>query len=573
MSADDNKKMTKDEELDSFWTLEETLPSKKRRGRFSEDTDTVLIELDDKQSDDNQSTGTFREVLGYTIPKSGAQKLQQSDIRNTYKPIPVLEYVRENSLVTKVSVWQWPSKYQFYERFQSDAERYFERKGYPCSHVNYFSYIPQYIQLNRDQLEWYFWWRECVRNGEYPQTDYSYILLYIYEVINLPEKIKPDDGVKLLVSLWLNCRDRHKKLDALMSELICDYCLINRIAPPTDMIGDKLTDLITSMSLKEFYLSELDITNDRAAYAKLLMNLSSNYDWHTSKYNTAEYAEAFRKHIPEAFTYAVCRLSEQNVRYFANIGQFTSAKVTRDAYAGSLCAYNVKRRIDVEYRTFTRSIELRLIVTDLIKCAENGVRAMLKIKARLSVPNLSDEHKQAVADYFAQFRNDPIYGASSKKAKTVPEYEKQYDAESGPLSIEGAQQLENISWNVAQVLGELEPEPAESTPIPEPAVVSEPKAAPETIPESPVRSEDTAASPVIRGLKLLADGNSAAFAELAASLNMFEDTLAEQINEALYDSVGDIVLVYSGEGYNIIEDYREDVTAYIAENSGGTEDK
>jgi len=33
------------------------------------------------------------------------------------------------------------------------------------------------------------------------------------------------------------------------------------------------------------------------------------------------------------------------------------------------------------------------------------------------------------------------------------------------------------------------------------------------------------------------------------------------------------VLENSGEGYNIIEDYREDVTAYIAENSGGTEDK
>jgi len=574
MSVDNDKRSQKDEELDRFWTLEETLPPKKRRGRFSEDTDAVLIELEDKTQPETNEGTTFREVLGYTIPKNGNEKARQTAGRDAYKPIPVLEYVNETSLINKVTVWQWPSKYQFYERFQTDAERYFDRRGYECPRAPFFSYIPQYIQLSKAQYEWYFWWRECVRDGGYPDTDYSYILLYIYEIINLPEKIKPEDGVRLLVSLWLGYRDRYKKLDELLSELVCDYCLINRLSPPAGLIGDRLGEMINSMSLKEFYLSELDITSDKSAYASLLMNLSSNYDWHASRYFTAETADMFRKHMTAAFSYAVRVLSDNNARYFSNTDRFSKARLTRDAYAGSLCAYNVKRRIDVEYRTFTRSIELRLIVTDLVKCVENGVRTLLKVKARLSTPHLEDIHRNAVSAYFAPFKEEQTAKSGTRKANTVPDYEKQYEAESGTLSIENALKLETGSWEVAEVLGEFEDMPTAAEPIKLPGSDTPPTNPAADLKPGPDLSSETNESPddrVMHGLKLLMENKSTGFAEYAVSLNMFADTLAEQINEALYETVGDIVCEDCGEGYIIIEDYREDISGYLSQYR--TEDK
>ena len=53
------------------------------------------------------------------------------------------------------------------------------------------------------------------------------------------------------------------------------------------------------------------------------------------------------------------------------VGAMRPAKIVRDAFCGSLCARNVKRRLEVEYLSHSRSQEQRLYITDIVKHAEN----------------------------------------------------------------------------------------------------------------------------------------------------------------------------------------------------------
>ena len=89
----------------------------------------------------------------------------------------------------------------------------------------------------------------------------------------------------------------------------------------------------------------------------------------------------------------------------------------------------------------------------------------------------------------------------------------------------------------------------------------------ETPEEAQADEPDTAKYPdrVVHGLRLLIDGKASEFAAYAVELNMFADTLAEQINESLYDEIGDVVIESDGEVYIIIEDYREDIDGILDE--------
>ena len=156
---------------------------------------------------------------------------------------PVCNYEPQNSLIHAVAVFRWPERYQYYERFTADAERYFNRTAAECPFVNFFAYMPQYSQMSQDQLRWYLYWRDNVRHGEYLATDYSYLFLYIYEILNLPEKIKPERGLTLLCDLWLAYRDQFPRLDRYLGEWVCDYCLIHRLPPPLQRLAPILPTL------------------------------------------------------------------------------------------------------------------------------------------------------------------------------------------------------------------------------------------------------------------------------------------------------------------------------------------
>lgn len=503
----------------------------------------------------------------------------------TYKP--------ENPLIIRVDVRPWPSKYSFYNKFRADALRLLDADHGECCPVQFFSYMPQYSQLGPAHRSWYLWWRSNARRGIWLETEYSYILLYVYEIINLPDKILPPDGVKLLCAVWKAYREKYTKLDSFMTELVCDYCLANRLPAPLDILGEKIISSAQRISrFREFY-TRCDAENP---ITDLLLTQSSGYDYHSSRFYTDETAALFDRHIRGALRAVLDAMDTagsirtQTVRY------------TRDIYNNALCVCGVKRCVDIEYLSLTRSQELKSLVTGAIRHAENYIRKLIKVSSKYKINNLSPVAASAVDEYFKPFvaeldaasEREREEKLAQKRAAAVPEYEKYYEALNSGLSEERARKLEAESWAVTDALTDAAaPEDnaqavhADTQSVEVPDITSarsdaddDTVASPTGYPDSadyqenekqyddmlrtPERDDAATADKLAlerRAAALLLEDNINGFNALAADNNMLADALADRLNAAAYDIIGDIAAENDG-GWHIIKDYKEDMRAF-----------
>ena len=467
----------------------------------------------------------------------GAKLVPASSLKNTSRDYS------HSPLLYRVCVHPWPQKYNFYQRFCYDAERFFAVRGQECPRADYFSYIPQYAQLNTDQMRWYLWFRERVRRGEYPDdVDFPYILLLIYEIINLPHKLPPEKGAKQLAGIWLAYRIRHPELDKYLSEWMCDYCLVHEIPLP-ESLTEILPAIIRRASFKEFYIASLPSQGEEIALSpKSLLAAASDYSYSSSRYY-GDNKEAFDDFIPKAVAYAA-----NAAGISPTPASMRQAKTERDAFCGSLCAQTVKRRIVVEYYSFARSYEMRSHITAAVKTAENLLRRSLKIKSRLAVANADTEIVRRVQAYAASALT---LERMPKKIAEDTSYERYYDAPTTGIDFALSHKIEEESWeNTARLTEEMEDIAPDAEVIPAP------------IPQEDGAEEDI--SPVLRDLlTALLQGESLTAWCRRQTTRQNPQSLADTLNEMAADRIGDIILESDGDSWTLIEDYREDIASWI----------
>ena len=472
----------------------------------------------------------------------GAKLVSASSLRSPGEKNAPRDY-SHSPLIYRVCVHPWPQKYNFYQRFCYDAERFFAVRGQECPRADYFSYIPQYAQLNTDQMRWYLWFRERVRHGEYPDdVDFPYILLLIYEIINLPHKLPPEKGAKQLAGIWLAYRIRHPELDKYLSEWMCDYCLVHEIPLPQSL-QEILPAIIRRASFKEFYIASLPSQGEEIALSpKSLIAAASDYSYTSSRYY-ADNKEAFDTFIPKAVAYAA-----NAAGISPTPSTMRRAKTERDAFCGSLCAQTVKRRIVVEYYSFARSYEMRSHITAAVKTAENLLRRSLKIKSRLAVANADTEIVRRVQAYAASALT---LERTPKKIAEDTSYERYYDAPTTGIDFALSHKIEEESWeNTARLTEEME----EIAPALE--------VLPASTPAGETAEEDI--SPAMRDLlTALLQGESLTEWCGRQSTRQDPQNLADALNEMAADRIGDIILQSDGDSWTLIEDYREDIASWI----------
>ena len=658
------------DDIDNFWDLNSLLPQKRPVSpRRAVNIDTVEISVDSDSPRDAGAAIPKRETRqpadGIQQPRSSSQPPSQSSVQpqsqstsqsqspptatdstqstltsprdenrrirelplkmraqqNEPKILePYLVYEPDSSIIKRVSVSKWQTRYNFYEKFASDAARLWNRTSGECENVPFFSYIPQYNQLSYTQLKWYLCWREKVRSGIYPRCDYSYILLFIYEILNCPDLIEPTLGLEKLCDIWLAYRGAYQRIDSYLGEWVCDFCLINQLPCPKDRLEPIIKSVITASSFKEFYMD----TPASCEGAANILAFSSNYDWRSSRYVTPETLPVFSRHINRAFEKIYSELLSDD----GMITNASPAEITRDAYSGALCVYDRKRSIRVEYISYTRSTKFRFIVTDIIKYCENRVRMALGIKARLKVENLTDELRACLDEYFE--RELPAK-QKKPKAKTVDEaareaeleYEHLYEPVGGELSLENALAIEHDSWSTTEILtraltdnvpssentavmssdkagepeinvispsGAAESEKADSSSdivepeqaVPPQVTVNEPtdqihtgepvsRRATEPADDHTDEQAGDEFARLIRqldtnsvdALKLLASGDHSGVARAAAKASMLADALADRINETSFDIIGDSIIEPDADGYRLIADYEGDIAKWL----------
>lgn len=556
---------SREDALDRFWTIDELLPRKISTPRTPpqpHSTEPVELTLDppDGEAGSGSSPLTLtpgegpaqsaaaRPLVYHTIPpRELAEPSRKAPPIDTYHP--------ENSLIHTVRIYRWPSAYNYYERFMTDARHYLHTDAPPCPREPFFSYVPQYAQLTEKRLAWYLYWRSQVRQGIYPACDYTYLLLYLYEIINLSgSDIPPADGLAALCALWQAYRTTYTRLDRFLGEWICDFCLIHHLPPPTEALGTDIETLVVSSALKEFWLDRPGKTG--GAYVSALIRFASNYDYHKSKFAAGENLALYDRHICGALAHVVAAVADDRTHLLSG-GGLQDSLLSRDAFGGALCAHENKYRIEVDYCCFTRSHELRFLVSDIIKHTENRLRAHLGIKSRLGLYALPNDVRTLIDAYLHDHLPQKAAMTPSKKAEAAEEkrYAPLYEPLSTTLSTARAAEIEQASWQTTQRLveafGEVEIESPAVPPSPPP------------MPPQPAPQDGLVGELRTLGLdavvRAILDDDAQAARSAASRAGMMLDAAVEKINETAIEAFGDILLEDNGQGYTLIEDYRDEI--------------
>ena len=525
--------------LDDFWDISSLVPQPRTAYGHARSTEPVPVIQERAQDDafpkrEEQGTVIKRYIPPHTEERLSTAKMQ-FDSCERYHPT--------DSLIHTVELKKWSCQYRYYYEFYRDAIQYMEVKGSPCDFVPFFSYVPQYNQLNEGQRAFYFWFRENARQGTYIQTDYSYLLLYIYELLNLGDRLDVRRSQAQLMGLW---RAYHQQFAALANKLpewICDFGLLHRLPPPIQADAKFLNHV---NSLKEYFIPMPH--GDMEGCARSLLRFCTSYDFRASKFFQGN-EELFERHIYEAVICAV-RFYSADGRLLSGI-TYEDSRLIRDAYAGALCVAEQKYRIELEYCSFSRSNELRFLIGDAVKYAENKIRYHLGIKSKMTVYSVPTELRVVLDAYFEEALPKRKKVAESPKEA----YEALYDIPQKPFSLSSAAQIEQESWATTKDLVDAF-EVSET----EEAVAKPPAVDAQTWEETTVFEEQptlkTALGDRYAILLQLLRGNATALEQAAREENTLPDTLADQINELAFECMGDAILEEADGRYRVIEDYR-----------------
>lgn len=486
-----------------------------------------------------------------------------SKILHSYEP--------GGALLHKITVRSWETENEFYGRFTADAVSSHKARSRfdPDIHIRpvpYQSYVPQYSHMNSSQIDYYRWLRENIRRGRYPDCDLGYLQLYIYEIFNLPEEILPSDGVKLITSIWQNYRARHGRLDGYLCEWFADYCLTNGCSLPDELLPI-LHIIAPKAQFKEFYLDPIithalksDETEALSIFGKTVIEVSSDYDYKSARYY-ADNTEVFDKYIPTAVGAAIKALLQDKTEPFSLDRIY---KMTRDSFSGAIVSGGIKKRVDIEFSSFTRRADVRDAVTALVKYSENKVRVLLGIKSKLRFEELPGASTATIDKYFTPIL--PAQSTVSKEDEYMPrDYLKLYESEDSGFDFGKAAEIERQSWvNTERLTGEeyVDKDP-EYIPDGEISVDGEVGF---DLAESPApTAEESAQAESVAGdikdaLKAALFGS---FRDYCRKNSLYDGEVADRINTVFLDIIGDVLLMDTGSGYEIIEDYREDAENWL----------
>ena len=552
-----SKKTPTAEELDSFWDISALMPrSRQVKSRRPESVEAVEITLDNP-ADGSDAVKSQRLTTTAPVKKESGEDRGESSRRSVATqepatpPTPDDDYAPAHRLIHRVRIYDKSGVYNYYEQFLNHARKVAGLRGSECQPAPFFSYVPQFSQLTKPQLNWYLWWRECLWNGSCLDTDFSYILLYIYEIINTGGHDNPAWGQRQLCMVWRHYRKIYPRLDRLLGDWICDFSLLHHLTPPLKLLDKVLGEALPSCTLKEFYMSGEDEDNT-SSRGTMLITFCSNYNYLGSKFCKDDNKALYNEHIPRAIERLAERYTDQQGRLISG-GNIETSHLVRDAYSGALCSCAIRKRMEIDYSSFSRSYELRFMITDGVKYAENKLRAHLGIKSRLNFHSLTAEMRRCIDEYF-----DVALPSQAKKEPEREEYEKLYDAPAAPLSLENAALIEQTSWETterlieafeeeSQAIPETPPQPIEPVVLQTPEVTADPSVLSEALAE------------YMDFLRLADRSDAAAMRRYATERGEMLELVVDKINEISVEIFGDVILEELDDTYCIIQEYRKEI--------------
>ena len=493
-----------------------------------------------------------------------------------------------------------------------------------CPYIGTFkSYFPTYNAMSDRQLRGYFTWRAQVRRKKVEETSTSFAFLYLYELICGIGVDNPLDGFRKIKAFWESYRAYEPGIDRFARVWLQDYAVFHGLDPK--LLSDSKTVLFdkalielrraardieplptpATPATKRRKSSEptLPLPPDEAREERLMaaINALSTYNLGNSRINHAHHRDL--RHVACAVYVRMARYYDTHRKSGIVASLFGEETAMPYTMFASAVFFAPERHKDCEYR---------LDPIHIYRC-QNGFWECMRIHGSRQKSSKLGEMMRA-CDQRLRLALDPAHPLKEEK---VPKYLAKiiddeivawlsWDAAHQPVKIDiDLSQLGHIRNAAAQTReallideereddalteaaeadsGQPEAEPAANM-IAEPAAASTqqneadeptisteqfgvvaPLLAPEPTPATPM-SAGTASALAHAAedyLRALLEQNAAQAASAVERSGQSEDMLVDNINEALFDLVGDTVIEFGAAGPQIIEDYEADVRGYL----------
>lgn len=485
------------------------------------------------------------------------------------------------------------------------------------------SYFPTYNAMSDRQLRGYFTWRAQVRRKKVEETSTSFAFLYLYELICGIGVDNPLDGFRKIKAFWESYRAYEPGIDRFARVWLQDYAVFHGLDPK--LLSDSKTVLFdkalielrraardieplptpATPATKRRKSSEptLPLPPDEAREERLMaaINALSTYNLGNSRINHAHHRDL--RHVACAVYVRMARYYDTHRKSGIVASLFGEETAMPYTMFASAVFFAPERHKDCEYR---------LDPIHIYRC-QNGFWECMRIHGSRQKSSKLGEMMRA-CDQRLRLALDPAHPLKEEK---VPKYLAKiiddeivawlsWDAAHQPVKIDiDLSQLGHIRNAAAQTReallideereddalteaaeadsGQPEAEPAANM-IAEPAAASTqqneadeptisteqfgvvaPLLAPEPTPATPMSAGTASALAHATEdyLRALLEQNAAQAASAVERSGQSEDMLVDNINEALFDLVGDTVIEFGAAGPQIIEDYEADVRGYL----------
>lgn len=298
--------------------------------------------------------------------------------------------------------WQHNFRYVSRERQFVEQARELEWMNKEAAEfVSFHAYWPTYEQMQPRQLRWYLYWRGEVRSGRYPETDLSYLFVYLYELIHGIGSSEPAEGYELMRRVWLAYRERYPKLDAYAREWLYDYSLVFELeVPPSEPLQKLPRNLSAELKEREwkrrFTAQPLVLTWD-------MLRMMIDYDVEKSRYYTGQGRKDLQLYAPKVVALVDGYLSKSEGARLLERFMPREKKATRPLFRTAVYDHELYgRSVTVSVLPISGHLPLRSYLTQLVRLTENKLRELAGFRGKLRGITVEPEAAELVSRFLHQ---------------------------------------------------------------------------------------------------------------------------------------------------------------------------
>ena len=326
--------------------------------------------------------------------------------------------------------------------FFVDMLKYASFEGEPAPFVSFDISQPTYTDMNMKQEAWYFYWRSQVRQGIYLETDLTYILLYIYEIINGVGWKIPQIGYECLERIMLEYQNTFPDLDRYVPDWIFDFAQLHGLKHTLSLKGRSVY-FIPHPKLNLLIDQYAEDVPFKLPFA--LIELLCNHSFEKNKFYNDGNRALMQEAIPRvvALVDAILRKKTQT-GFLQTYGPEYPRKQRYHAFEKAHCLRSNKI-ITVTVKPYTVHVRLKDQISELARHAENTLREIKGYRSRLRGIWLDDETAKIITSFLKQeYGQSPLKDVEiTLNFGAIATLRKESDAVRAALEVEDIDSVEN----------------------------------------------------------------------------------------------------------------------------------